>query len=180
MKILYFYLMKYILPFLLLLLISCSSQQEWDAKKAADAIFTPDELQYRRFEIGMTKTNFDAAYTGDAIYGNEMEVIDSLLLSEGVYCETAFRFKEGMLAEISVQIIIDEEEKKNELYKAIESKLKEDYGEGLKDKDQYYWRAEGGLVTTDIYLMDYSAGTMKKKDSRFVISLYYTAGTMLS
>lgn len=128
----------------------------------------------------MNKSDFDAAYTGDAIYGNEMEVIDSLLLSEGVYCETAFRFKEGMLSEISVQIIIDEEEKKNELYEAIESKLREDYGEGLKDKDQYYWRAEGGLVTTDIYLMDYSSGSMRRKDSRFVISLYYTAGTMLS
>jgi hypothetical protein len=172
--------MKYTFPFLLLFFLSCSSRQDWDVEQATDAIFAPDELQYRRFEIGMTKPDFDAAYTGDAIYGNEMEVIDSLTLSEGVYCETAFRFKEGTLAEISVQIIIDDEEKKKDLYKAIESKLKKDYGEGLKDKDQYYWRAEGGLVTTDIYLMDYSAGTMKKKDSRFVISLYYTAGTLLS
>ena len=128
----------------------------------------------------MSREKFDAAYTGNAIYGNEMEVIDSLTIVEGVYCETAFRFKEGMLAEISLQIVIDDEKKKEELFLAIESKLTEDYGKGLKDKDQFYWRAEGGLVTTDIYLMDYSSGAVKNNPNRFVISLYYTAGTMLS
>lgn len=172
--------MKIFFPFLLFFLFSCSSQQEWDVKKATEAIFSPDELQFRNFEVGMSREKFDAAYTGNAIYGNEMEVIDSLTISEGVYCETAFRFKEGMLAEISLQIVIDNEKKKEELFQAMESKLTEDYGKGLKDKDQFYWRAEGGLVTTDIYLMDYSSGSIKNNPTRFVISLYYTAGTMVS
>lgn len=172
--------MKYILPLFLLFLLSCSTQQEWNVKEATDKIFAPDELQFRNFEVGMSREKFDAAYTGNAIYGNEMEVIDSLTITEGVYCETAFRFKEGMLAEISLQIVIDDEKKKDELYQAMESKLNEDYGKGLKDKDQFYWRAEGGLVTTDIYLMDYSSGSVKNNPTRFVISLYYTTGTMVS
>ncbi len=172
--------MKLFFPCLLILLLSCSSQQEWNVKEATDKIFAPDELQFRNFEVGISREKFDAAYTGNAIYGNEMEVIDSLTIVEGVYCETAFRFKEGMLAEISLQIVIDDEKKKEELFLAIESKLTEDYGKGLKDKDQFYWRAEGGLVTTDIYLMDYSSGAVKNNPNRFVISLYYTAGTMLS
>lgn len=172
--------MKLLFPLLILFLFSCSSQQEWDAKKATEAVFSPDELQFRKFEVGMSKEEFDAAYTGNAIYGNEMEVIDSTTVSEGVYCETAFRFKQGFLSEISVQIVIDDEKKKEDLFKAMEEKLNEDYGKGLKDKDQFYWRAEGGLVTTDIYLMDYSSGSVKKDPTRFVISLYYTAGTMVS
>lgn len=176
----YFYSMKLFLPFLLLFLFSCSSPQEWNADKTTETIFAPDELQYRKFEVGMSREKFDAAYTGTAIYGNEMEVIDSLSPSEGVYCETAFRFKEGQLTEISVQLVIDDEEKKNELFQSLRSKLAKDYGEGLQDKDQYYWRAEGGLVTTDIYLMDYSSGPMSNSSTRFVISLYYTTGTMVS
>jgi len=180
MKIFYFYPMKLFLPFLLLFLFSCSSQPEWDVNKATETLFAPDELQFRNFELGMSKEKFDASYTGNAIYGNEMEVIDSLTITQGVYCETAFRFKEGALAEISIQLVIDDEKKKNELFKSIESKLSKDYGKGIKDKDQFYWRAESGMVTTDIYLMDYSAGPQQNQDSRFVISLYYTTGTVVS
>jgi hypothetical protein len=172
--------MKLFFPCLLILLFSCSSKQEWNVKEVTDKIFAPDELQFRNFEVGMSREKFDAAYTGNAIYGNEMEVIDSLTISEGVYCETAFRFKEGMLAEISVQLVIDDEKKKDELFGAMEKKLNEDYGNGLKDKDQFYWHAEGGLVTTDIYLMDYSTGPQQNQYTRFVISLYYTTGTMVS
>lgn len=172
--------MKFFIPVLLFLLFSCSSQQEWDVKKATEAIFSPDELQFRNFEIGMSREKFDAAYTGNAIYGNEMEVIDSLTIAEGVYCETAFRFKEGMLAEISLQMVMSDLKKKDELFRAIETKLTEDYGKSIKDKNQFYWRAESGMVTTDIYLMDYSSGSVKNNSTRFVISLYYTAGTMLS
>lgn len=172
--------MKFLVPFFLLFLFSCSSPQEWNADKITETIFAPDELQFRKFEVGMSREKFDNAYTGTAIYGNEMEVIDSLTPTEGVYCETAFRFREGQLIEISVQIVIDDEEKKNELFESLRSKLAKDYGEGLKDKDQYYWRAEGGLITTDIYLMDYSSGPLSTSSARFVISLYYTTGTMVS
>src|SRR5688572_13881870 len=114
MKNIYFYPMKFIFSCLLFLLFSCSSEKEWDVQEATDTIFAPDELQFRNFEVGMSKEKFDAAYTGTAIYGNEMEVIDSLTISEGVYCETAFRFKEGSLTEISVQLVIDDEKKKDE------------------------------------------------------------------
>lgn len=172
--------MKLLFPLFLLLLFSCSSEKEWNVQEATDSVFAPDELQFRNFEVGMTKENFDAAYTGTAIYGNDMEVIDSLTVTEGVYCETAFRFKEGFLSEISVQIVVEDEKKKDELFKSIESKLNEDYGKGSKDQGQFYWRAEGGLVTTDIYLMDYSSGSVKNNPARFVISLYYTTGTMVS
>ena len=171
--------MKFLIPVLIFLLFSCSSQQEWDVKKATTDIFAPDELQFRNFEVGMSREKFDAAYTGNAIYGNEMEVLDSLTISEGVYCETAFRFRKGLLAEISIQIVMNDEKKKDELLQAMEAKLNEDYGKGIKDKDQFYWRAESGMVTTDIYLMDYSSGSVKNNPSRFVISLYYTTGTML-
>jgi hypothetical protein len=162
------------------LLFSCTSKQEWDVKEAVTKIFAPDEHQYRRFETGMNRTEFDAAYTGDAIYGNEMEVIDSLTVSEGVYCETAFRFKNQILTEISVQIVIDSEEKKDELLEELRNKLTDDYGEGIKEDTQHYWRAEGGLVTTDIFLTDHSSAPNTNSANRFVIVLFYTVGTMVS
>lgn len=164
----------------LLLLQSCSSTEKWDANKAVNQIFAPDELQFRRFEAGMTRTQFDAAYTGNAIYGNEMEVIDSLTVAEDMYCETAFRFdKENILREISVQIVIDDEKKKEELLDAIRKKMVADYGEGIIDRDQFYWRAEGGITTTDIFLSDLSSGSVPGKETKFVIVLYFTVGTML-
>lgn len=169
--------------FVLLLLSffsSCSDTKKWDVKEAVTKIFAPDELQFRRFETGMNRTEFDAAYTGDAIYGNEMEVIDSLTVSEGVYCETAFRFKNQILTEISVQILIDSEEKKDELLKELRTKLTEDYGEGIKEDTQHYWRAEGGLVTTDIFLTDHSSAPNTNTANRFVIVLFYMVGTMVS
>ena len=165
---------------LLLLISSCSDSKKWNADEAVVKIFAPDEQQYRKFEIGMSRTEFDAAYTGDAIYGNEMEVIDSLSAAEGVYCETAFRFKGDYLSEISVQIIIDTEEKKDELLKAIRKKLMEDFGEGILEDVQHYWRAEGGMITTDVFLTDHSAAPSKKADHPYVILLFYTAGTAIS
>lgn len=166
------------MPLFFLLLLSCNRNPQWNAEEATKTIFAPDEMQFRRFEVGMSKVEFDGAYTGTAIYGNENEVIDSLQISEGVYCETAFRFKENYLTEIMVSLIITDENQKNELFEAIEKKLTADYGKGIKDNDQFYWRAEGGTVTTDIFLIDYSSRKREGNDNRYVISLYYTAGTI--
>jgi hypothetical protein len=172
--------MKFIGIIFFLFLIGCNSSTVFDANKITASIFEPDEAQFRRMEVGMNRQDFDAAYTGNAIIGNEMEVVDSLTVFEGVYCETAFRFYKGKLAEIMVRIIIDEEKNEEQLFEAIKTKLEEDYGKAILEKDYHYWRVEGGMVTTDIYLSQITPKPMPGKDIKFVISLYYTAGTVMS
>lgn len=127
----------------------------------------------------MSRHEFNDYYTGNAIYSNPNELIDSLTIDEFVYCETAFNFYKDHLSEIVVRIEVMGEDKKQALIEAVFDKLESDYGKYIKEGDYYYWRIEGSILTTDLYLSE-QPKKQGDNDKKFVISLYYTVGTDVS
>lgn len=163
----------------LLFLVSCQPEQKWNATSVCEKIFKPDDGQFKNFEIGMSRHDFDNHYTGDAIYSNPNELIDSLTIDEFVYCETAFSFYKDHLSEIVVRIEVIGEDKKDALLMSIFEKLEGDYGKYIQEGDYYFWRIEGTILTTDLYLSE-QPRKGGDEDKKFVISLYYTVGTDVS